>query len=42
MMVPQPKYIAAFIAMQKAGNFDIVSGTRYSQGGYVYNTCTRC
>ena len=32
----QPKFIPEFIEKQKEGNYDIVTGTRYSQGGGVY------
>jgi dolichol-phosphate mannosyltransferase len=32
---PQPKFIPEFIAQQAAGDFDIVSGTRYEGGGGV-------
>lgn len=31
-----PKFIPEFIEKQKEGNYDIVTGTRYSQGGGVY------
>ena len=32
----QPKYIPEFIAKQQAGDFAIVTGTRYVSGGGVY------
>ena len=32
----QPKFIPEFIKKQKAGNFDVVSGTRYVGTGGVY------
>jgi dolichol-phosphate mannosyltransferase len=31
-----PKFIAQMVAVQKEGNFDIVTGTRYAQNGGVY------
>ncbi|OQR76682.1 dolichol-phosphate mannosyltransferase-like [Tropilaelaps mercedesae] len=31
-----PKFIPEFIAKQKEGDFDVVSGTRYASGGGVY------
>jgi len=31
-----PKFIPAMIAAQRAGNFDVVSGTRYARGGGVH------
>eukprot|EP00741_Cyanophora_paradoxa_P023152 tig00021571_g22362.t1 len=35
-MSHHPKYIPQFIARQKEGNYEIVSGTRYVPGGGVY------
>lgn len=34
--VVQPKFIKEFIAKQQEGDYDIVTGTRYSGGGGVY------
>ncbi|XP_022646915.1 dolichol-phosphate mannosyltransferase subunit 1-like isoform X2 [Varroa jacobsoni] len=31
-----PKFIPSFVAKQKEGNFDVVSGTRYALGGGVH------
>jgi dolichol-phosphate mannosyltransferase len=35
-MSHHPKYIEQFIAKQKEGNYDVVTGTRYITGGGVY------
>lgn len=32
----QPKYIPEFIATQRKGDYAIVTGTRYAQGGGVF------
>lgn len=32
----QPKFIPEFIKKQKEGNYDVISGTRYSGNGGVY------
>lgn len=32
----QPKFIPTFIKKQQEGDYDIVTGTRYSLGGGVY------
>lgn len=32
----QPKYILDFIAKQEEGRYDVVTGTRYAQGGGVF------
>lgn len=32
----QPKYIPKFIELQKKHDYDLVSGTRYKDGGGVY------
>ena len=36
LCVVQPKFIGEFIAKQQEGDYDIVTGTRYSGGGGVY------
>ncbi len=36
LCVVQPKFIKEFIAKQQEGDYDIVTGTRYSGGGGVY------
>lgn len=33
---PQPKFIPQFIATQRAGDLDVVTGSRYIAGGGVY------
>lgn len=35
LCVPQPKFFSAMIKLQRQGNLDIVSGTRYAGDGGV-------